>query len=239
MSGGAAWYKNQIMRKLALQLFCSFKSYSYSLSFCLESFSLVHNSVQVFFYYYLLLFYSLFYLLSLSRHIPMWFSSFSSNVLFLSTVVSTFGHLSLVRTWEEAGNNRQGRLLIGPQRIRARSRERSLEECWLKTAGAGNGRAFALKRRSEASWGPREASRGSQEEYVKWCWIRESFQTNYSVLRESSVDSLYLYCRICSRWMQIVNYQHHCPFINYITLALFRLFRDILLKSQYTFSVPV
>lgn len=68
-------------------------------------------------------------LLSVNHCMPMLFSFlFLSSVSVLSAVVSTFGHLSLVRTLEEPGNNRQERLLIGPQRIRVCSRKHSLEE---------------------------------------------------------------------------------------------------------------
>lgn len=85
------------------------------------------------------------------------FPSFSSNALFLFASASTFSHLSLVRTWKEPGNNRQGRRLISPQRIRACSRERSLEEGWSEK------QQVLVTKRSETLSVPWEASTGARE----------------------------------------------------------------------------
>lgn len=83
---------------------------------------------MVFFLLSLLHFNQLAFCTSLHAHVAFFLFFISSSVLLFSSLVFAFGHLSLVRTLVEPGNNRQGRVLIGPQRIRACSREHSLEE---------------------------------------------------------------------------------------------------------------
>lgn len=81
--------------------------------------------------------------------------SFSSSALFFIQ-----SHLSLVRNWKEPGNNRQGRRLIGPQRIRSCSRGRSLEEGWSE-------KQQVLVTKGSETQVPWEASTGAQENVPK------------------------------------------------------------------------